>query len=239
MSFFEFLKWWALSGYTYEGCIEYLVKYKFCGGQSSFAIKFWEEAMATRRLSYVFNCPIVGVKDGQGSVEVTAEDGRKFQASRVVCTIPLNVLNTISFDPPLSAVRQAATNIGHGNQCVKVHAEVSNRDLRSWSATSPESKLSYAFGDGTTKAGYTHIVAFGANENHLDEPEKDINATKKLFTDLAPMDIKRVVCHPVIPRSSFLYQTDVIIQGIPQLVERSIREGSMVLPKERLPQPVS
>lgn len=36
-----------MSGYTYEGCVEFLMKYKFRGGQSSFAIKFWNEAMAT------------------------------------------------------------------------------------------------------------------------------------------------------------------------------------------------
>ena len=44
MSFYEFLHWWALCGYTYGGCIEYLIKYKFRGGQSSFAINFWNEA---------------------------------------------------------------------------------------------------------------------------------------------------------------------------------------------------
>jgi hypothetical protein len=165
-----------LSGYTYEGCVEFLMKYKFRGGQSSFAIKFWNEAMATENLSYVFNCPIVRVKDTSKIVEVTVEDGRNFRASRVVCTILLNVLSTINFDPPLGPAKRAAADFGQANQCVKVNVEVSNKELRSCSSTS---KLVYAFGDGTTPAGNTHIVAFGADENHLDEPENDINGTKK------------------------------------------------------------
>ena len=37
-SFYEYLHWWALCNYSYEYCIEYLIKYKFKGGQSSFAI---------------------------------------------------------------------------------------------------------------------------------------------------------------------------------------------------------
>jgi hypothetical protein len=174
------------------------MKYKFRGGQSSFAINFWDEALATKKLSYVFNCPIASVKDNGHSVEVNSEDGRQFQASRVVCTIPLNVLNTVTFTPPLSPQRSAAINTGHLNQCVKVHAEVSNKDLRSWSGVDPSSKLLYAFGDGTTPAGNTHIVAFGANETHLD-PEQDVKMTAKILTDLVDMDIKRLVSNRVLP----------------------------------------
>lgn len=195
MSFFEFLKWWALSGYSYEGCIEYLIKYKFRGGQSSFAINFWNESIASRNLSYAFNSPVSKVTDSGKSVEVTIESGRSFKASRVVCTIPLNVLNTISFDPPLCSSRKAAADVGHGNMCVKIHAEVSNKELRSWSTVSPSSKLLYAFGDGTTPSNNTHIVAFGSDDNHLDEPEKDIEITKSILTQLIPMDIKRLVFH--------------------------------------------
>jgi hypothetical protein len=73
-----------------------------------------------------------------------------------------------------------------------VHAEVSNKELRSWSAVDPSSKLLNAFGDGTTPAGNTHIVAFGANETHLD-PEEDIKKTSQILTDLVDMDIKRLV----------------------------------------------
>lgn len=193
MSFYEFLHWWALCNYSYEYCIEYLVKYKFHGGQSSFAINFFNEALATGRLSYAFNCPISKIRDLGRGVQITSRDGRSFQAKRLISTIPLNVLSDISFDPPLAPGKQAAIAIGHVNQCVKVHAEVKDRDLRSWSGIShPNTSLIYAFGDGTTPSGNTHIVAFGAQDRHL-EPDENIDATLEAVHALTPMNVERLV----------------------------------------------
>lgn len=193
-SFFEFLHWWALSGYTYSGCFEYLIKYKFKHGQSSFAIRFWEEAISSGNLTYSFNAPAVTVSNLLGdSVKVTVKDGRTFRAHRMISAVPLNVLNAINFHPPLPPAKQAAASVGHTNQCVKVHAEIKNRELRTWSGVDvPTSPLVYAFGDGVTPAGNTHIVAFGADLNHL-EPEQDIQATLRAMNALTTMDIERLV----------------------------------------------
>lgn len=195
MSFLEFLHWWAICGYTYQGCLDYLITYKFRGGQSSFAIKFFQEALSTKRLSYSFNSPIKFVSDNGDKVEVITRDGRKFQAARLICTVPLNVLNTVSFSPPLPEGKRLASNVGHVNQCVKVHAEISDKDMRSWSGiTYPENQLIYAIGDGTTPAGNTHIVSFGAYQNHI-QPEENLENTLNAVKSLAPgkMDIQRLV----------------------------------------------
>lgn len=194
-SFFEFLHWWALCGYSYRGCMDHLASYKFKGGQSSFAIKFFQEALSTGRLSYVFNSPVKSINDRGDKTTLTTRDGRQYSGARLISTIPLNVLNSVFFDPPLGTGRASATNIGHVNQCVKVHAEVSSKDMRSWTGISyPFNKLSYAFGDGTTPAGNTHIVCFGGSHNHM-QPEQDINQTKNAVENMAPgnMDIRRLV----------------------------------------------
>ncbi|KAF9889607.1 hypothetical protein FE257_007115 [Aspergillus nanangensis] len=196
-SFLEFLHWWALCGYTYRGCLDYLITYKFKGGQSSFAIKFFQEALSTGNLSYAFNSPVQTIRDDGKKVTLTTRSGREFTGSRLISTIPLNVLNSVTFDPPLDAQRMVAANIGHVNQCVKVHAEISNKDMRSWTGISyPFNKLTYAIGDGTTPAGNTHIVCFGGYFNHI-QPEENVNETKKAVETLAPgnMDIERLVFH--------------------------------------------
>ncbi|KAG2420477.1 monoamine oxidase N [Aspergillus terreus] len=196
-SFLEFLHWWALCGYTYQGCLDCLITYKFKGGQSSFAIKFFKEALSTGRLSYVFNSPVSSIHDNGKKVTLTTRDGRQYSAPRLISTVPLNVLNTIKFEPPLDPQRVAAMNIGHVNQCVKVHAEISSKDMRSWTGISyPFNKLAYAIGDGTTPQGNTHVVCFGGNFNHI-QPEEDVAATKKAVENLSPgnMDIKRLVFH--------------------------------------------
>lgn len=192
-SFYEFLHWWALSGYTYRGCIEYLAKYKFRGGQSSFAIRFFREAVATGNLKYSFDSPVASIRSGQFGVEVTTRGGQKHRALKMICAIPLNVLNDVVFDPPLAPGKKAAADIGHVNQCVKVHAEVLSKDLRSMTGISyPHNKLSYGFGDGTTPQGNTHIVAFGGQHNHF-HPEEDIQQTISAFQGFALVDVERLV----------------------------------------------
>lgn len=190
-SFYEFLHWWALCNYSYEYCVEYLMKYKFKGGQSSFAIKFFQEALDTGNLSYAFNRRVSTIKDEK---EVSVEsEGETFTALRVISAVPLNVLNDISFEPPLPDGKKTAANTGHVNKCAKVHAECRERELRSWSGIDyPKNKLAYAFGDGTTPSGNTHIVAFGASHNHLD-PEDDIEKTIQALQTLVPMSLERVV----------------------------------------------
>lgn len=175
--------------------MESLISYKFKGGQSSFAIKFFKEAWSTGRLSYTFNSPVKSICDQGKKVTLTTRDGRQYTAARLVSTIPLNVLSSITFDPPLDPQRVEAVSIGHVNQCVKVHAEITSKDMRSWTGISyPFNKLTYALGDGTTPAGNTHIVCFGGYHNHI-QPEENINKTKAAVEKMAPgkMDIKRLV----------------------------------------------
>ncbi|KAJ5103939.1 hypothetical protein N7532_004468 [Penicillium argentinense] len=196
-SFFEFLHWWALCGYSQRGCMDCLISYKFRGGQSIFALRFFKEAASTGNLSYIFNSPVKSIDDQSGKVILTTRDDFQFTGSRLVSTIPLNVLETISFNPPLESLRMGAARTGHVNQCVKIHAEISDKDMRSWAGMSyPLNKITYAIGDGTTPAGNTHIVGFGGFHNHI-HPEEDVKETKKAVENLAPgnMDVQRLVFH--------------------------------------------
>ncbi|KAF2026652.1 FAD/NAD(P)-binding domain-containing protein [Setomelanomma holmii] len=193
----------AMCGYTYQGWIDMLITWNFRLGQSTFARKFFDEALPTKRLSYAFNNPVSSISNTPSGVQVTSQTGQTFTALRCICTIPLNVLSTISFSPPLSAGKQSAISTEHVNQTVKIHAEISNPHLRSWTGiTYPYNELHYAIGDGTTPARNTHIVAFGGMNKHM-HPEQDINKTRNavsaLFTPRhyanATPDIKRLVFH--------------------------------------------
>jgi hypothetical protein len=192
-SFYEFLHWWALCGYTYEGCINHLVKYKFKNGQSSFAVRFFGEAVASGNLSYAFNQPVASVQDSASGVIVTTRSGQTFKAKKLISAMPLNVLADVKFDPPLSKGRETAAKTGHVNQTVKVHAEISDRDLRSFTGISyPHNGLIYGFGDGETPKGNTHVVAFGGQHNHF-HPEDSIERTIEAFKGFTPMEVERVV----------------------------------------------
>jgi hypothetical protein len=203
-SFLEVLRWWALMNYNYTDFIALGLTYKLRAGQSALARSFFDEAFATEKLRYAFDSPVSKIVDQGGVVEVatTARDGSgtatTFRAHRVICTVPLNVLYKIDFSPPLAPLKTEASKLGHVNHVTKIHAELANPELRSVGAFSL-GKLTYGFGDGTTPAGNTHMVAFGSSQagRHL-QPEEDMEETLRAWRHLIgrdDVDIRRVVFH--------------------------------------------
>lgn len=209
-SFMEMLRWWALNNYDMALFMEQCLTYKLRSGQSNFARHFFDEALATGRLEYRFNAVVKSINQDQadGTVTITTEDDNNntsYHAHRVICTIPLNVLNDVEFTPALPPLKLQAANQGHVNVVNKVHVEAANPDLRSLSGTiaAPYDELTYIFGDGTTPAGNTHLVSFGSAFTgvHL-RADEDIEDTKRALQAFIgegegerKMDVKRIVSH--------------------------------------------
>ncbi|KAF3762768.1 amine oxidase [Cryphonectria parasitica EP155] len=200
-SFFELLRWWALSNWNYSGFMEMGLTYKLRCGQSGLQRCLFDEASASGNLAYSFSTPVASVRDEGGLVEIQGRNGEIFQAKRVICAIPLNVLHTVQFTPALLPLKKQASLEGHANHVVKCHVEVAKPELRSLGSFNyPHGKLTYAFGDGTTPAGNTHLVSFGSSLPgvHL-QPEEDIEVTlqawKELLPDTEEKDLKRIVFH--------------------------------------------
>ncbi|OTB16370.1 hypothetical protein K445DRAFT_74826 [Daldinia sp. EC12] len=180
-SFWEVLRSWALSGYN---CMDYMAAsaaFKLARGQSDFARRFFDEAVKTGRLDYKFLSPVSAVADHGNQVEVTVRDGAVFKARRLVCTVPLNVLKTISFSPALPGTKLAASEQGHLNFVVRVNAETQGPDLRSVSALiHPAGGLNYISGDGMTPSGNTHVVGLGTKLKPKEDPEAAFTAIRDL-----------------------------------------------------------
>lgn len=199
-SFGEFLRWWALNNYDMDLFMDQCLTYKFRSGQSNFARQFFDEALATGKLDYILQAPANSVVDHGDRVTITTRSGQSFNARRLICSVPLNVLKDVSFSPPLHPLKLSASQRGHVNKVSKVHVECANPELRSFAGqiAHPYNKLTYAFGDGTTLAGNTHLVAFGSSQPgaHLNA-EDDIEITKAAFQAFVDgqLDIKRVVFH--------------------------------------------
>lgn len=194
-SFLDFLRWWAAADYNYLTLLQTVIVFKLKCGQSGFALRFFQEALESGDLSYAFNSPVSHVDTTHKIAQVTTRDGLRYSAKRVICTVPLNVLNQVKFSPPLDAAKQEAADLGHVNQCVKVHAEVKDRDMRSWSGvTYPHNRLIIGVGDGETPAGNSHIVFFGSDHNHI-HPEEDVDETLKAVQAFGQKDIERLVSY--------------------------------------------
>ena len=57
--------------------------------------------------------PVTSIQQQNNNVTVQTSNGNQFVADRVLCTVPLTVLNKIQFNPPLSSEKQTAMNGGY------------------------------------------------------------------------------------------------------------------------------
>ena len=199
-SFLEIIRWWALNNYDMGWLNELCLTYHLKLGQSEFARRMFEEAVGTGRVTYQFGAVVTSVEDQGKQVVISCRSGQQFKAKRAISTVPLNVLSTIKFSPELSAGKKAAANQGHVNHCIKLHAEVANPALRTFSGWMVDRPLAYVFGDGTTPAGNTHLVAFGPSveDIQLDLKANNGRDAKRAVQSLAPdkfKDVVRLVFH--------------------------------------------
>lgn len=113
----------------------------------------------------------------------------------MICTIPLNILSSIRFDPPLPLDKPKAIREGSVNKCKKIHLDIEGPDLLSWSSfSSPGSGMVCAFGDNNTPFGSSHLVAFGPpTESATGVSLGNIEATKTSVISLLPKDLQNKV----------------------------------------------
>lgn len=193
---YDLIRLWAMCGYSVDGLIALCSLFKLHDGQSAFARKFFEEALATRKLSYAFNRPVASISDHGQQVEVKCTNGDTFRGKRVVCTIPHNVLSSITFTPPLSGQQEDVLRTPHVNRSLKVHAEVQPAELRTWMGVNyPANQLIQAAGEAVTPGGNARLVCFGAASNPL-QPEEDVEGTiaaVKAFDNEGRIQVKRLV----------------------------------------------
>ena len=171
--------------------------YKLREGQSAFARRFFDEA-ADWGINWAFKTPVVSIDDNvnnavQGRVKVTTSTNEVYKAHRVICTIPLNILKTIHFSPPLSAVRQEAFDVGHINFMLKLHGVAEGPGLASWNGMCSPGYIAQGYGDGVTSLGHSHITAFGGDERADLTPEKEPEKVVAAFQALHPMTLNKTV----------------------------------------------
>lgn len=189
----------ALLMHSSDNFTDVWLRYKLRDGQTELSKRIFHEALETG-LDYAFSTPIQSIsEEGNGTREAAADiqvktaAGETFRGRKVICTIPLNVLKDIQFNPPLSPLRQEAIRVGHVNQMTKIHADVKNKELERWNGMRYPGLLMYGYADGVLPNGNVHIVAFGADERHHFVPERDPELALESFQRLHPMEIENMV----------------------------------------------
>ncbi|KAF9630162.1 flavin containing amine oxidase [Lasiodiplodia theobromae] len=199
IGFLDALRWWALGGHTATGLNDIGLTTRLRSGQSALARRMFDHAKSTGRLSYAFSTAIAGVdqeRGNEGVVEVRPRSGggAGWQARQAICTVPLNVLQAVSFTPALSGLKRAAIGIGQANRGNKVHADVAGPELVSYTAFArPGKGLVCAIADKETPGGDSHVVFFG--------PAAEVEGGMRLGGSSGVEGVREAVGH-VLPEGS-------------------------------------
>jgi monoamine oxidase len=110
------LRWHALSGYS-------LALTQFTGGRVTLehgTRSLLDAIAAGAQFEQRLQMPVAAVTRNRESVEVQTRSGEVVSARAVVVAVPLNVLGSIEFSPPLSEGKQAAIELGQASRGIKI-----------------------------------------------------------------------------------------------------------------------
>jgi monoamine oxidase len=119
IAYTDALRWFALGGYSFPTMYDAAASFKLGnGGMTGLARHILNQYTGDRILGKV----VSSLDQTKGSqVTVSCADGSTYRARRVICTIPLNCLSEIHFQPPLPLQQQNAIRDGHINSGEKYH----------------------------------------------------------------------------------------------------------------------
>jgi pseudooxynicotine oxidase len=110
------LRWHALSGYSLELTQQTGGRATLVRGTGALLNAIASAAPFDVELA----TPVASVAAQDGTVELTARDGRGYRARAVIVAVPLNTLGAIEFRPELAEDKQQAIALGQASRGIKV-----------------------------------------------------------------------------------------------------------------------
>jgi monoamine oxidase len=157
------LRWCALAGGSWQLMFEACATYKIVGGTRGLV----EAIAADAGVEIRTDTRVASVTRDDSGATVTLEDGSTLTAAAVVVTLPLNVLDSVTFDPPLSEGKRRATHQGQASQGVKVWARLRG-EYEPFVALAPGSAPLTLCQVEHVADGETLVVAFGSVSERLE-----------------------------------------------------------------------
>jgi monoamine oxidase len=173
------LRWHALSGYS-------LALTQYTGGRVTLADGTGALLRAIAEAAPVetrLEAPVAAVRRRGDDVEVETRDGTVLGAAAAVVAVPLNVLASLAFDPPLPEPKQAAIALGQASCGVKIFIRARGPEVLQ-NAIRPGHPFGYLdtellLGDGTQIQ-----IGFGVDAARCDAT--DPAAVQRALDDILP-----------------------------------------------------
>ena len=165
-SYVEMMRCWSLTGWNYELFNDTAARYKFTDGTGALVNAIVQDG----GFEVALNTSVASIQQTPNGVSVITTNGEVVNAKRAVVTVPLNVLNSVAFDPPLSSVKQEASGLKHVGGGYKVFFEVDGDPGAVM--TLSRSTNSPLIGSFTYKRGQQHSVlaGFSLEPGALEKP---------------------------------------------------------------------
>jgi monoamine oxidase len=161
------LRWWALSGHSFQLLMDCIARYKIVTGTRSLV----EAIAADGGFDVRYETPVAAVEQDGQQVAVHTRNGETIEAKAVVAAVPLNALRAIEFRPSLSAGKQAAAEEGQSSHGIKVWIRV--RGEHDYFALAPSTNGITFLQSEYKVDGDTLFVSFGSDADALDPADKD------------------------------------------------------------------
>jgi monoamine oxidase len=184
------LRWLALSNNDPALFFEILAKYKFANGTVSLIDSMAADSGATIRLETA----VQAIAQGDNGVTVQTASGDEVTAATVVVTVPLNVLSTIEFTPPLPKGKLRAANAGQASRGFKVWVEIVGTMDEVCIYAPEDAPIAYWQTEFKTAKGQL-LVGFGPSGDDFDV--EDTESITRAVKDVLPnVEVVGHTAHP-------------------------------------------
>lgn len=153
----------ALSAGRWELFLEAASAYTIKDGTAGLIDAMHDESAAVTYLG----ANVSTIESTDQGVSVKAVDGRDFRAQKVIVTLPLNVLTSIEFVPPLSPVKVAASKSGQVSKGVKVWMRARGK-MRPFIAFAPHPAPLHMVGYEHAVGDDSILLGFGGDAASID-----------------------------------------------------------------------
>ncbi|MER6992558.1 NAD(P)/FAD-dependent oxidoreductase [Saccharopolyspora hirsuta] len=180
------MRWCAAASGDWQLLHQATSGYRLTDGTAALAGAIAADGGAELRLGSV----VASVSQDTGGATVTTADGTGVRARQVICTLPLNVLGTIDFQPALPAAKLAASAERTASQGLKTWIRVRG-EVPPFTAYAPDTHdLTFVRPEYTVE-GDTLLVAFGTRAADLapDDTDGVARALRAWRDDLEVLDV--------------------------------------------------
>lgn len=186
--FIDHLRWWALGDFDSERLYDKTSRYKIANGTSALAQAIFNDC---QNMEVLLSTPIRSIdRSNPEKVLVHSRNGQTFTGRTVICTIPLNVLQEVEFQPAFQGEKQRVVNEGQCRGGTKFSVKL-EKPVGCWYCLAPyPNPISQGFSDD---AEGSILVLFGP-DGLIDF--HDINAVERELSKFIPdVKVKYVIGH--------------------------------------------